>query len=105
MGICKYPTLAGGVLRGVYGMDILSLGSVGIGLVWGWLLCQIFRGGSRNRRAINLFALAGATAFLVLQTHLLAGRSAVPWLLAAVVFSLAAHVLFREQLVKRIVSP
>lgn len=79
-------------------------GSVGVGLVWGWLLVQRHRRPSAKRSAPTihrfgeLLALGAATGTVALLVGFLAGRAAIAAFLAATSVALVAHLTWLQTL-------
>jgi membrane protein implicated in regulation of membrane protease activity len=84
-------------------MLITMLGSIGLGLVWGWLMGSL---SSRGRRLLrNGLALSTATFIFAIEVFLLAGWRAVALFLGAAASALLLHVLWRRELRRRFGPP
>lgn len=84
-------------------MLITMLGSMGLGLVWGWLMGSL--GGRGGRLLLNGLALSTATLVFAIEVFLLAGWRALAPFLGAAAFALLLHVLWRRKLRKRFGLP
>jgi hypothetical protein len=80
-------------------MLIATLGSIGLGLVWGWLMGGL--SGQSGRLQRNGLALSAATLAFAVEVFLLASWQAVAFFLGATVFALVSHVLWRRDLRRR----
>ena len=79
---------------------VIALGSVGIGMVWGWLLGS-FAG--RVRHPFRTGIAAGlATAAVAGGCFLLAGSRPLPLLLGATALAALLHAGWRQQLARRV---
>lgn len=79
-------------------MIIGSLGSVGMGLVWGWLLVLV-RGFQPTQSPFrNFIPLVLATAFFAQQLYMFSGGQALLLFLGAATISLAVHLTWRRSL-------
>ena len=80
---------------------IALFGSIGIGLVWGWLLVLLC-GRCRPQRPLLAFLLiTGATALIFLQVFLFTDWRASLYFVGALALALFAHLGWRENLRKR----
>lgn len=84
-------------------MLITMLGSMGLGLVWGWLMGGL--SGRGGRLLLNGLALSTATLVFAIEVFLLAGWRALAPFLGAAAFALLLHVLWRRDLRKRFGLP
>jgi biotin transporter BioY len=84
-------------------MLITMLGSIGLGLVWGWLMGSL--SGQSRRPLRNGLALSTATLVFAIEVFLLAGWRALALFLGAVASALLLHVLWRRGLRKRFGPP
>ena len=84
-------------------MLITTLGSIGLGLVWGWLMGSL--SGRGGRLLLNGLALSTATLVIAIEVFLLAGWRALTPFLGAAAFTLLLHVLWRRELRKRFGLP
>ena len=78
------------------------LGSIGIGLVWGWLLVLLVNRPPRRRPILNLLAAAVFTAWLAWLLYVL---TAVPPLIAfflAFILAFSVHYAWLHQLRARV---
>ena len=74
-------------------MDLAVLGSLGIGLCWGWLLALVARGSARA-----VAWMAASSAALAAQAAVVSLGAAAASTLAGVAAGLAAHLVWRRQL-------
>lgn len=80
-------------------MVITSLGSVGIGLVWGWLLVMISRAPFPVARPLRTFiALSLATVALSMQLYWLGGGRSLVLSLMMMALSFVIHLAWRYSL-------
>jgi len=79
-------------------MLITSLGSMGMGLMWGWLLILFGGRGPLRRPLVNAFALALATLIYALQLVWFSDGQAVIYFLATTIISLTLHLAWRHSL-------
>lgn len=84
-------------------MLITTMGSVGLGLVWGWLMGSLSGRGGRLLR--NGLALGAATMVFAVEVILLAGWQAVVVFLGATALALLSCVLWRRELRRRFGLP
>ena len=79
---------------------LITLGSLGVGLVWGWLIA----GASHSvRKPIrNVLLLSIATSFISAEVIWLAGWRAFPSLLGAAGGAFLAHLAWRRRLSERV---
>ena len=84
-------------------MLITMLGSMGLGLVWGWLMGSL--SGRGGRLLLNGLALSTATLVFAIEVFLLAGWRALALFLVAAASTLLLHVLWRRELRKRFGLP
>ena len=75
------------------------LGSIGVGLVWGWLLGGF--GDTARGSLINVLSVLIATSLLLLEVYWLASWSGVGISLGALVLSLLLHLGWRRSLRQR----
>jgi hypothetical protein len=80
-------------------MLITTLGSIGLGLVWGWLMGSF--SGRSGRLLRNGLVLSATTLAFAAEVFLLAGWQAVAFFLGATAFALLSHVLWRRDLRRR----
>jgi hypothetical protein len=84
-------------------MLITMLGSIGLGLVWGWLMGSL--SGRGRRLLLNGLALSTATLVFAIEVFLLAGWRALVIFLGAAASALFLRVLWRRELRKRFGPP
>jgi biotin transporter BioY len=84
-------------------MLITMLGSIGLGLVWGWLMGSLSGQGRRLLR--NGLALSTATLAFAIEVFLLAGWRPLALFLGAAASALFLHVLWRRELCRRFGLP
>jgi len=84
-------------------MLITTVGSMGLGLVWGWLMGSLSGRGGRLLR--NGLALSAATLAFAAEVILLAGWQAVAFFLGATALALLSCVLWRRDLRRRFGLP
>jgi hypothetical protein len=77
-------------------MSLGTLGSLGVGLVWGWHFRRQL--GDRRAGSWNLICAASATVVLAVTILLLYGPGPLPSVGVASVVSLVVHRLLRRQL-------
>ena len=80
-------------------MDTTLLGSIGVGLVWGWLL-----GGAADTIRgswINVLSVVAATSLLLLGVYWLASWSGIEISAGALVLALLLHFGWRRSLRQR----
>ncbi len=82
-------------------MVITSIGSVGIGLMWGWLLILFGGRGHAKRPWRNILALGLATMLLALQLFLYSSWQTVLIFLVAAILSFAIHLAWHRALRSR----
>ena len=74
-------------------MLVVSLGSIGLGLMWGWLLMLVSR--MRVKRPfIHTISLILATIALGIVQYLFAGWPALIRFVIAMLFALFAHIIW-----------
>ena len=88
---------------GVRPMHISLIGSVGLGLVWGWLIGSL--GGRVRRPLLDGLALGAGTLLLAGQVAMLAGLDALPRFFGAVMLALLLHLAWRRELRARLGPP
>jgi energy-converting hydrogenase Eha subunit E len=80
-------------------MLISSIGGVGIGLVWGWLIILVGSNRTAARRPIvNILAFGLATLLVALQLLWLAEVKTLIFFAAAVAFAFIIHLAWRQSL-------
>jgi hypothetical protein len=80
-------------------MDITLLGSIGVGLVWGWLLGAL---GDTARKCLrNVVSVVAATTFLGTVVYLFASWVEINFFLGAVCLALLLHLGWRRSLRQR----
>jgi hypothetical protein len=77
-------------------MVLPLLGSIGIGMVWGWLIGTLEGHIHQPQRTIPAVSLA--TLLVIIEVFLIEGAGAVVVLLGAITLSLLIHVFWRRQL-------
>lgn len=82
-------------------MLIAMLGSLGLGLVWGWLIGILSRF-QPTRWLLQCLALGLATALLALETWLLVDWRAAVYFVAAATLALGAHLIWLYSLRRRL---
>jgi hypothetical protein len=84
-------------------MQIASLGGIGLGLVWGWLLALVSGRERSLRPYLSYLWLALATLLVALQVLLLTNwdRLVVACFLGALACGVFVHLGWREDLSKR----
>jgi hypothetical protein len=80
-------------------MLITLLGSVGIGLVWGWLLGSL--GGRIRRPLVVGWSTSLATLLAAAVTLMFADRRGLWFFLGATALSLLLHLAWRQELRRR----
>lgn len=75
------------------------LGSIGIGLVWGWLLGSLTYRVRRIRYAVLLVCLATLALGVVLVGF--ATWSSLPWFISALAIASLTHIGWRQRLTQR----
>jgi len=83
---------------------IPSLGGIGAGLVWGWLLALFLAPGSTKPVLCGL-ALSVATLLALASVHYLAGGATALLHLGATIVSLGAHLGWRAALRQSMADP
>jgi len=78
---------------------MLAVGSVGLGLVWGWLLAHL--AGQLRRPLLTIAGGCAATLLLATEVLLLADWQAVAVLTCATGIALVLHVAWRVSLRRR----
>ncbi len=78
---------------------IVSVGCIGIGLVWGWLLAKLPHQFRRPRMTITV--LLAATALVGIQVYTLSEVRALALFLGAAVLAFFIHLMWRESLLLR----
>lgn len=78
-------------------MQIGILGSLGLGLVWGWLIGILSRA-LPARSLLHYLALGLATALLALETWLLVDWRAAVFFVAAATLALCLHLIWLHSL-------
>ncbi len=81
-------------------MQIAALGSLGLGLAWGWLI-GLFSRSVQSFRLFHILALGAATALLALETWLLRYLQAALFFLAATAFAAGCHLIWLYYLRQR----
>jgi ABC-type uncharacterized transport system permease subunit len=81
---------------------MLSLGSLGLGLVWGWLLGHINQRGTKNGAAAGLLLLFAASGLMAWHTSALVGVKQLPWVFCALICAYLSHWIFCRQITKHI---
>jgi hypothetical protein len=79
-------------------MIIGSFGSVGMGLVWGWLLVLAGGSGSSRRRVRSIIVFVLATILIATQLYSFAGGQRLQHFLVSAVISLLLHLAWRRAL-------
>ena len=79
-------------------MLLALVGSIGTGLVWGWLLVQRHRRPPTVHRFGQLVVLGAATGTVALMVALMAGLEALASFLVATSVALMAHVMWLNTL-------
>jgi hypothetical protein len=79
-------------------MLIASLGSMGMGLMWGWLLILFGGRGPLRRPLINALALALATLLFALQLRWFTDGQRLLFFLVATTISFVLHLAWRHSL-------
>ncbi|MEO8435908.1 MAG: hypothetical protein ABI596_13495 [Pyrinomonadaceae bacterium] len=79
------------------------LGSIGVGLVWGWLLGGV--GDTVRGSFSNVLSVLVATSLLLLEVYWLASWSGIGIALGALVLSLLLHLGWRRSLRQRFDQP
>src|SRR5260370_39826759 len=80
-------------------MLIRLLGSVGVGLVWGWLIAGV--SGSGRKPILNVLLLSVATALILAEVLWLAGWRSDAFLLGAAGIAFLIHRCWRRLLYNR----
>ena len=78
---------------------LTALGSIGLGLAWGWLIGKL-DGRIARPRVVGL-SVVGATAAFTGELFWLAGLGAVPYFLGAALVTVFLHTQWRKELRKR----
>lgn len=83
---------------------LTSIGSAGIGLVWGWLwgMWLVLRADGRQSNGRTLLILLFSTTLLGLLVWWLADGRALAWWGATAVLALFAHFAWREYLTDKV---
>jgi len=81
-------------------MLITLLGSIGVGLVWGWLIAPV--PGSGRKRILTVFLLGVATALLLAEVVWLAGWRSAAFVLGAAGIAFLIHRCWRQVLFNRL---
>ncbi len=85
-------------------MQIELLGSIGIGLVWGWCLGFWNAGENLNRRWLNILISLLASLGLAVLSQALAGWRALLCYAVSVAVSIATYFVWRAQLRRRVTA-
>jgi hypothetical protein len=85
-------------------MQIELVGSISIGLVWGWCLGFWNAGEAKSRRWLNALASALAALPLAALNQTFAGWHAMVYFSVAVVLSLLIHLAWRYYLRRRVAA-
>jgi hypothetical protein len=80
-------------------MLITLLGSIGVGMVWGWLLAGV--SGSGRKPILNVLLLSVATTLLLAEVLWLAGWRSAVFLLGAAGMAFLIHRCWRRVLYNR----
>lgn len=78
---------------------LITLGSVGVGLVWGWLIAGV--SGSGRKPILNVLLLFVATALLLTEVLWLAGWRSVAFVFSAAVIAFLIHRSWQRVLFNR----
>jgi hypothetical protein len=84
-------------------MLIVELGSIGLGLVWGWLIGSLQE--QVRKPGWTILAVGGATLGLATEVLLLAGGVMVVLFMAATGLALLLHLGWRQDLHDRFIGP
>jgi NhaP-type Na+/H+ or K+/H+ antiporter len=84
-------------------MLIVALGSIGLGLVWGWLIGNLQEQARKPWRTI--LTVGGATLAFAAEVLLLAGGVMVVLFMAATGLALMLHLGWRQDLHNRFIGP
>ena len=82
-------------------MAIASLGGIGIGFVWGWLVVLFYGRGRARRPYLNLFVAAAAAALVAVDVFTVTGWQTLMFFLGATVFVLCIHLGWLQSLRER----
>ena len=83
-------------------MTVTTIGGIGMGLMWGWLLVLVGGRGRPKRPFITILALILATILVALQLFFLTGWPTLPYFLASTALSLMVHLGWRQELRKNL---
>jgi hypothetical protein len=75
------------------------LGSIGIGLVWGWLIGNF--DGQIPRPVFNGLLISIITSLVAIEIFILVNKMVVMPFIVAVIFALFIHITWRRSLLKR----
>lgn len=84
-------------------MLITELGCTGIGLVWGWLIGNLF-GRIENQILVGL-TLCIASLILIIEVLIFAGLRDLTFFLSAGVLAFMLHIQWRKELINRFGAP